>query len=626
MSSRSRNPFIMRASEKVETDASFLRLYNPIILDCLIEKSEKDKLWNNVVFIHSSPGAGKSSLLRVFEPNPLKILFNNKKDYKDLHSRLLKLDAIDNNEIKVLGVILTCTRNYEVLDDLGLSIGKSKLLFFTLLNSRIILALLKAITQRHQVQLDQIEFNYDNYDNYFRSITTPCSGKVLYEWASNIEKNIYKTIDSFLPEIENIEGHEELFAFFLKPEFFTINGQPVSSRILFMLDDTHKLSNEQRKNLRGYITEKRGHFSIWIGERLEALDAYENLGSYIDRDYEEINIESFLNEKPRRLEDILFSIAEKRAGLSSEGISSFKENIMNDFSGEQNANKLKEIIDSTLTNILSITAHAQNKYDGWIKYLKSYQAPNIFERAIVLLTAEIIIRRNLRREQLSLLSFSIPEKDLIDKLNIEAHREAARLFLSNIDKKIPYYYDINTLVKLATNNIEQFLSFSSEIFEEMIANKIMGKSVSLTPESQDKVIRRVAANKWNELKKLVPYSNEVVNFLKVIGEVSKKHTYQSNAPYAPGVNGFAIKDKELLVLIDQKKWHDDPIYQPLVNVISTCIAYNLLEVRRVAQGKKGQEWDVYYLNRWLCVYFNLPLSYGGWKHLSTNELLKTLKA
>ena len=67
MSNKLRNPFLMRASERIESDVNFLRLYSPIVLDSLIEKNSNDTLWNNVIFIRSSPGGGKTSLLRVFE-------------------------------------------------------------------------------------------------------------------------------------------------------------------------------------------------------------------------------------------------------------------------------------------------------------------------------------------------------------------------------------------------------------------------------------------------------------------------------------------------------------------------------------------------------------------------------
>ncbi len=51
MSNKLRNPFLMRASEKIESDINFLRLFSPVVLDDLIEKNNNDELWKNVVFI-----------------------------------------------------------------------------------------------------------------------------------------------------------------------------------------------------------------------------------------------------------------------------------------------------------------------------------------------------------------------------------------------------------------------------------------------------------------------------------------------------------------------------------------------------------------------------------------------
>jgi hypothetical protein len=99
-----------------------------------------------------------------------------------------------------------------------------------------------------------------------------------------------------------------------------------------------------------------------------------------------------------------------------------------------------------------------------------------------------------------------------------------------------------------------------------------------------------------------------------------------NAPYSPGVNGFAIKPvKELKLINNVENWTDDAVYESLINVLSTCVAFNLLEIQSTNQGKKDQSWDVYYLNRWLCIMFDLPLSYGGWRHKSPDELSKWLK-
>ena len=113
------------------------------------------------------------------------------------------------------------------------------------------------------------------------------------------------------------------------------------------------------------------------------------------------------------------------------------------------------------------------------------------------------------------------------------------------------------------------------------------------------------------------------------GLVSKTGLAWSNcpafAPYAPGVNGFAIKEESEKKLIQEAPWREDLSYEPLMNVLRTCLAYNLLEKRITKQGKENQQWTVYYLNRWICLRFNLPFSYGGFRHRSPIELLNWAK-
>lgn len=365
MSNRLRNPFRMRASEKIESDASFLRLFSPLVLEALIEKHDNGKLWNNIIFIHSSPGAGKTTLLRVFDPGSLTILFKNKSssDYKDLFASLKRIDVINNERVEVLGVTLVCTGNYEILEELDLSNAQKLRLFFSLLNIKLIVATLRSILSLNQGSfpddLEKIKFNYQNPENYFTSLNVPCNGKELFQWASNIEKNIYAIIDSFIPDEEmQTEGHNELYALsVLKPQYIEFEGKAVCKRVLFMLDDTHKLSNNQRESLKKYVIEKRGNFSIWISERLEALDPMENLRSFKERDYEEINLERFWDKKTSRFENILLNIAEKRARISTEDINNFKEYIDSELNEEKYNQKFLESITSTLESIQKYTLY-----------------------------------------------------------------------------------------------------------------------------------------------------------------------------------------------------------------------------------------------------------------------------
>lgn len=232
---------------------------------------------------------------------------------------------------------------------------------------------------------------------------------------------------------------------------------------------------------------------------------------------------------------------------------------------------------------------------------------------------EILIHRNKEKNQLS-FDFTLTVEELIEKLK-SGLDSTARLFLSE-SIKLPYYYNFSNLCKLSSNNIEQFLTFAADIFEEMISNKLKGNSIIIDAEKQEKIFHKLADRKWRELPRIIPYSTSVIKFLNELGEFSRKETYKPNAPYAPGVNGFAIKQNNVNILFNPGHWLDNDLYEPLVNVISTCVAFNLLEVKEVSQGEKGQQWEVYYLNRWLCLKFNLPLSYGGWRHRNPDDLLK----
>lgn len=628
MSSKYRNPFKLRHSENIDSEVGFLRLFSPLALEALQEKHKAEKLWENVMLLHSSPGGGKTSLLRIFEPASLTAVINSKSapHFKSLHTALKNIDAVSENTIKVLGVSLPCNRNYHILEELDLSEALRKRLFYSLLNSRVILATLRAacklMGKRFPEDLSSFEFRYDNRDNYLKTINTPCNGMELFEWASGIEKSIYNTMDSFLPEPDQIlEGHDELISILiLKPEHLLLNGKKICSRFLFMFDDAHKLTVSQRKLLKQYIFEKRSQVNIWISERLEALNTEEQIGSIQGRDFEILNLENFWRSYPKKLSTILSNISAKRAGVSTEDVTSFQEYLHDNLNEELARDSLLKIITDTNTKLNAI-AQFTNRFDDWIAF-GNRDNLGLFEHATLLKEIEILVHRNQSKSQLS-LEFPLSTELLLSKRNSDV-KNAAVLFFS-VEYGIPYYYSFSTLARLSSCNIEQFLSFSSELFEEMISNKIKGDDITLPDTIQNEIITKIANKNWKKIDAEVPYGKNVQKFLRSFGEYAKKQTFKPNAPYSPGVNGFAIRTKTHNRLYEEEYWLKDSAFEPLTNVISTCVAYNLLEKHLVNQGKKGQSWTVYYMNRWLCVLFGLPLSYGGWRHQTPDQLIKWIK-
>jgi hypothetical protein len=627
MSNRYRNPFKIRATEKLESENNFLRMYSPYVLDELIEKNKHGKLWSNILFIRSSPGAGKTSILKIFEPSSLTTLANNKStpDYKEIIDYLKKLDVIDvSGNVSLIGVYMSCARNYEVIEDLDISDGQKKSLFFALINARVILSSLRSIINLNNgVELTDLSLTASSFDYSFLDIQFPISGEHLFEWAARIEKSVFNAIDSFLPITNSLQGHSELFAFSLmQPSNFVIKGKKTADKVLFMFDDAHKLSKAQRRFFLDYLTVKRADYNIWVAERLEALDEQRNFGSYKDRDYDEINLEEIWQGASSKLKAIVGNIADKRASISSEDVTSFQAYLEDNIKESEYEDKLIKASSSAVQSINSIAGFG-HKFDNWVAYLEEqskFLTPLQF--AVLSRQVEILVHRSVGKTQLS-FEFPLTVEELKQKLGGEIQSTA--LYFLSIEYKIPFYYGFDDLVKLSSNNIEQFLSFAGELYESMLARKISDKPINIDAGEQEKILKRIADNKWKEQIRLLPHSERVMKFLQNLASFSQKETNKPNAPYAPGVSGFAIKEPVENKLIETGPWRDDSSYEPLISVLRTCLAYNLLEKRVTKQGKENQQWTVFYLNRWICLRFNLPFSYGGFRHRTPAELLKWTK-
>lgn len=630
MSQRTRNPFKLRASEKIESDSTFLRIYSPAILEDLADKHMEQKLWNDVLFIRSSPGAGKSSLLRIFNPITLVTLFNNKSNpsLKDLREFLRKIDVMDNNEVKLLGVSLHCNRNYEILEDLAIDEAKKRRLFIALINARVVLATLRGILNLKSLRFPDdlakisIKGSYSSAET--APLNFPCSGSEMYKWAEEIEGKVYKVLDSFLP-IEQIQpvGHSEFFAFgmFSKSKIYISNDE-LKCRILFMFDDAHKLSINQREFLLKYIIERRESFSIWIAERLEALSDRENLRSYNKRDYNEINLENIWQKKESKFKGIVTNIANRRAQISTEDVPEFDQNLADGLNEAEYKEVFERGFQVVVARLEHLTRHTR-KFVEWIRYLKEVDYSPL-ERLLFARATEILLHKNLTQQQIT-LDLELSENELKAELS-SSIQNAAEYFVCQ-EFKLPYYYGFDRVIQVSSYNIDQFLQFSSELYEGMLSNRIAARSSVISALEQQKIIRRVVNEKWSELSRLVPFSDQVMNFLQKFHEFAFKETNRPTIPYAPGVTGFALKEPTELKLINEGSWLEDDLYSPLVNVLSTCVSFNLLEKREINQGKKGSNPEtVFYLNRWLCVRFNLPFGYGGWRHIKPGELLKWTKA
>jgi hypothetical protein len=316
----SRNPFRLRASESIEVDALFVRLFGPGALEQFKDTNPLEGLH----VIRSTPGGGKTTLLRLFTPGPLLHLHAQKSqdDCEELWGGMKNLGALTEDGPTVLGILLSGEQTYATLADLGTDPAGQTRLFFALLDSRIVLAGIRAALQLRRLEypsdLDRITLSPRTGQQPPPGLTIPCTGRELFKWASQTEAAICRAVDSFEGLAGcAVRGSDTLASLaWFRADLLKVDGQIVAPRTLVMLDDVHKLAPKQRQHLRDTLANSRTTAGIWLAERLQALSAEEMLaeGANAGRDYRKIiSMEEFWRANHKRFEQLVFNISDRRA-------------------------------------------------------------------------------------------------------------------------------------------------------------------------------------------------------------------------------------------------------------------------------------------------------------------------
>ncbi len=620
-----RNPFRMRAAEHIESDANFLRLFGPGMLELL----PKDNLWSQVRIFRSAPGGGKTTLFRIFTPSALLALYESQAsdDYKELFHRLKDLDVISEQGPQLLGVILSCARNYALLEDLNFEQIQKQRLLYSLLNARLILATLRGACILKKVEypsgLKQFSIVAPTSAELPVQIPIPGSGEELYRWAYSLEKKVCEAMDSFdTTASETLEGHNTLYSLMLlKPDCILYDGKPIVRRTLILLDDVHQLTTLQRRSLLDTLFELRPSVSIWIAERFEALDPQEliNLGATTGREYgEPINLEEFWRQAgTKKFESLVINIANRRVSSVNEvQVGPFDTCLYNTLDSASWHDIFREALEKVRERVCNRAANFA-RYQEWIKTIGAGDG-TVREQAIEWRALEILIERDIRKSQMS-FDFALPPEE-IDKRESSSLRAIAEYYIAK-EFDIPYYFGISRLAILSSFNIEQFLAFSGELFEEIVSAALLHRQTVLPPNRQQVILKKIAQQQWDDIPRRISTGRDVQKFIEAISQFARRENDKPTAPYVAGVTGIAISMSDHDQLTNPIHSSNRSDHQQLVQVLSACLSYNLLEVSLdMKQGKPGKTWMLLYLNRWLCLHFGLPLHYGGWRHKSLSEL------
>lgn len=618
-----RNPFRLRAAEAIENDVTFLKLFGPGMLDLL---GDDPHLWDKPQLIRSAPGAGKTTLLRLFTPASLVNLhaFKANEDLKELYQRMASLGVINESGPQILGVFLSCARNYRILDDLDFEPPRKQRLLFGLLNARIVLATLRASLQlrglRYPEDLARIKVSGEAPIEIRAGEPGATSGVELHRWATDLEENVCDAIDSFDGgDLVSLPGSDTLHAIgLMRPGVLTIDGRPVASHRLLLLDDVHHLTHGQRSLLLKTVADMRTGVGIWLAERFEALSTDEMLETGVTegRDYEgEILIERFWRESYNKFANLLISVADRRASAAlTVEVTSLDSCLQASLDGVEWQGKYEATIPLIRERVTKL-ARASKLFHDWIETQET-QSGGVRDRAIGWRVLEILMYRELRSQQAS-FDFPLSPADLKEKTD-SSIRAAAELFLAH-EFHLPYYFGPKKLANLASWNIEQFMRLAGDEFEEVVASSLISKTPTLNAGRQDALLREASKSFWTEIPRRARYGEIVHQLLSSIGRYCRQRTYEENAPYDPGVTGIAISMKEREQLQNRDFLEKNPEYALLADVLAAAIANNLLEAQ-LDRKVKGNTWMVLNLNRLLCVSYDLPLHYGGFKERPLRDL------
>ena len=613
-----RNPFRIRASQRSINDEEFVKLFGSGALE-LVQHMENP--WGGLVFLRSAPGGGKTTFLRLLTPRPLQLTRSliDHPQVRSTHDGLMSTGAIGEQGPEILGTMVVFTTEYRELAEYD----RGNSLFRELLNSRVVIAVLRALLERSdRVFPDDLNtIRIEWAPESAATIPARATGEGLFHWASEIENGFYERMDDLGEQSAPHGGHARFdgLKWFSRSSITDINGRVTLRRVL-LLDELQTLSPDQRVALTELITNARESCGIWVAERLEALNHRDLLseGALEERDYEGvIQLErQWAGSRTRTYTKFVEQIANLRAAKAEGFEDRDFYSLIAEHDDPATWDSIYEAACSTIPTRIIDAIGDSERYASWLERATTVSGTPL-ERAVHWRLTEILVHRDLNRRQAS-FSFDVLTDEEFDKGAKGAERAAEHFLRTEL--KAPVYFGRDALAVVSSSNVDQYLEVAGELFAE-IAAKIRGPRDTpnaLTTDRQDAIIRRVAKQRWDGLIRRLPQGSAAKQLLTGFQAFSRAQTFRPTAPYRPGVTGFAITMSDRKTLIDSR---DEEIRHliKLRDVLTSLVAHNLL-IPSIDRQHGGKSIVLFYLNRLLCVQFNLPLGYGGWRTKSLADL------
>ncbi len=611
---KERNPFFIKSYEGAESDRDYLKYFNAEALHPI-----DDAFLESIRYVNSSPGAGKTSIFKAFSPRVMRLVMENSELYREMYEYFLLHQIIFNNQIKLLPCYISCARNYDAIEDTFTN-GRRKQVFFALLNTRIIIACLRAFCEIKSLSIDdELErITFDNIpDEMLGQKEHFVNGRTMFDWACETESELCSILDDDEDEQLTISFmHTTLLCVKLfEPGCICLDEKKCIDRTLFIFDDFHKLSASQKNHLIEAFYVLRPKVGVWFGQRFIGLKTEKVLlpDGRVGREYtqdRELNLESYWIQHGTVYDKMIANIANSRLNGINDMPGSYEDLLENKpFHGEKYERQICGGIDR-LMEVVSRECHGMHKYDDVFAELSGYMDKN-WELAKKWQVLLMLIRRD-QRGQL-FLDLQKMKSEEFDKLYKENQGVAEYYF--SIDNDIPYYYGMGILKKIASYNIEQFLTFAGSVFELNKAGRIISNNnlIKVSPKEQEELFLKMAEQRWNDIPQRFTSGVQIQNMITNLCIQAEKERERESNSYTGGTfSGIGIEMNQLERILK------DDYYKELREILGQCISEWYFEKRKITQNNK--EWLVLYYNRWICLKFKLPFAYGGWKRISAEQL------
>lgn len=618
------NAFKFRAADRTILDTKlFLSLYSPILLD---ELNPDDLHLPKLLILRGSPGSGKSSLLRLFETETLLALNERRGRPNDqpLIDQLANLGALDDEGIKVVGIYIDCDSSLRDIANLDVDGANAKLLN-TILDMQVINGFVRSFNllvesgmlPRQILDIDLVPLPASEAPPAI--FAKPQTLQSIFSECLQAQADFARLLNSFPgePIPSSIQPHAHIFSIIYLSYQITNRDHLKNFIPLVMLDDLHELYEDQRNQIKDDFL-RRSPIPRWVALRkhvyeLEDLISVE--GHTDQRDYRELDLD---RTRPQTFRRFVSKVAELRlrqsASLQQYNVDDFKAQLKEP---DETVNALN--VSKAIEGLKDRLERLEDYFDHPPKLDIQAQVPveNLVEFEGRLILAERMAERKAREPQMDMF----PALEPLGPLNAKT-REAAVLFAAK-RFEIPYYHSFDTLADVANRNVEQFLAVAAVFADKMIFRAELGKETLLTTREQEELIKAGAETYYSEIEQRYKYGYFIRQIIDNLGLFFHAVTYRSNAPIAPGVNGFGIPRQRLRYVLREHGRDNDIMF--LIRVLTSAVAGNVFFVRVTKQGQQGEEKIVFYLNRLLCVKYNLPLNTGGWQPLTIEKLMRMMK-